>query len=130
MKIKLWPDLVDWPLEASVSGNIITINGENIDLSGIPDGFRLLGSAIGNRFFVESEFVERNCDTLHLTLRLPVVWDSPEQHRNPAEQLILDVQSGPVKFPDTSPPEPEVPEMIPDPEQITEMPEDGGPESA
>lgn len=130
MKIKLWPDLVDWPLEASVSGNIITINGENIDLSGIPDGFRLPGSAIGNRFFVESEFVERNGDTLHLTLRLPVVWDSPGQHRNPAEPLILDVQSGPVKFPDTSPPEPEVPEMIPDPEQITEVPEDGGPEPA
>ncbi len=130
MKIKLWPDLVDWPLEASVSGNIITINGENIDLSGIPDGFRLPGSAIGNRFFVESEFVERNGNTLHLTLRLPVAWDSPEQYRNPAEPLILDVQSGQVKFPDTSPPEPEVPEIIPGPEQITEVPEDGGPEPA
>lgn len=103
MKIKLWADLVDWELEASVFGDVITINGENIDLSGIPDGFRLPGSAVGNKFFVETEYVERIGKTLHLTLRLPVQWDSPEEYRNPPEPIVIDARSGPVKFPDTSP---------------------------
>ncbi|WP_323156877.1 hypothetical protein [Pseudomonas rhodesiae] len=103
MKIKLWPDLVNWPLEASVLGDVITINGEDIDLSGIPDGFRLPGSAVGNKFFVDTEFVERIGKKLHFTLRLPVHWDSPEEYRNPSEPITIDVRSGPVKFPDTSP---------------------------
>lgn len=106
MKIKLWPDLVNWPLEASVLGDVITINGEDIDLSGIPDGFRLPGSAVGNKFFVDTEFVERIGKTLHFTLRLPVDWDSPEEYRNPSEPIIIDARSGPVKFPDTSPIQP------------------------
>lgn len=111
MKIKLWPDLVDWPLEASVSGDVITINGEKIDLSGIPDGFRLPGSAVGNRFFVENEYVERIGKTLHLTIRLPVAWDSPEEYRNPAEPIIIDARSGSLKVPDTSPVKAQTPVM-------------------
>ncbi|WP_146043290.1 MULTISPECIES: hypothetical protein [unclassified Pseudomonas] len=101
MKIKLWADLVDWPLTASVSGDVITINGESIDLSGIPDGYRLPGAAVGNRFFVESEFVSRIDGVLSFTLRLPVTSDSPEEYRNPAEPIVLDVRAGPVRFPDT-----------------------------
>lgn len=126
MKIKLWPDLVNWPLEASVLGDVITINGEDIDLSGIPDGFRLPGSAVGNKFFVDTEFVERVGKKLHFTLRLPVHWDSPEEYRNPSEPITIDVRSGPVKFPDTSPvviPAAELPE-------IREGQENGGLEQA
>ncbi|MBB6287615.1 MULTISPECIES: hypothetical protein [unclassified Pseudomonas] len=103
MKIKLWADLVDWPLVATVSGDVITINGESIDLSGIHDGYRLPGSAVGNKFFVETEYVERIGKTLHFTLRLPVHWDSPEEYRSPSEPIIIDVHSGPVKFPVTTP---------------------------
>lgn len=103
MKIKLWADLVEGPLDASVSGDVITINGEAIDLSGIPEGYRLPGSAVGNKFFVETDFVERIGKTLYLTLRLPVSWDSPEEYRNPNEPLVIDARSGQVKFPDTSP---------------------------
>jgi hypothetical protein len=113
MKIKLFPFLADWPVEAYVTGDVITINGEEIDLSGIPDGFRLPGSAVGNKFFVETEFVERIGKTLHFTLRLPVDWDSPEEYRNPSNPIIIDARSGPVKFPDTSP-EP-FPEFAPTP---------------
>lgn len=126
MKIKLWPDLVNWPLQASVLGDVITINGEDIDLSGIPDGFRLPGSAVGNKFFVDTEFVERIGKTLHFTLRLPVQWDSPEEYRNPPEPIIIDARSGPVKFPDTSPlviPATELPD-------IREGKENGGLEQA
>ncbi|WP_017528111.1 hypothetical protein [Pseudomonas fluorescens] len=125
MKIKLWADLVSWPLEASVSGDVITINGEAIDLSGIPDGYRLPGSAVGNKFFVESEFVERKGKTLHFTLRLPVSWDSPEEYRNPAGPIILDARSGPVKFPDTTPIKPTTAEVIEPGEQL-EVAQDGG----
>lgn len=103
MKITMFPFLSDWPLEASVSGDVITINGEEIDLSGIPDGFRLPGDAVGNKFFVGTEYVERIGKTLHFTLRLPVQWDSPEEYRNPPEPIVIDARSGPVKFPDTSP---------------------------
>lgn len=125
MKINLWPDLVNWPLEASVNGDVITINGEDIDLSGIPDGYRLPGSAVGNKFFVESDYVERIGKTLRFSLRLPVTWDSPEEYRNPAEPIIVDARSGLVKFPDTSPPKVIVPEVVRSAEQL-EAPEDGG----
>lgn len=126
MKIKLWGCLMDGHLEASISGDIITINGEAIDLSGIPSGFRLPGSAVGNRFFVESDYVERIGKTLHLTLRLPVAWDSPEEFRNPAEPIVIDARSGPVKFPDTSPAAP-LPVQHP---EIFEVSENGGLEQA
>lgn len=105
MKIKLFPFLSDWPLKASVSKDVITINGEEIDLSGIPDGYRLPGSAIGNKFFVETEYVERISGVLHLTLRLPVDWSSPEEVRNPSEPIYLEVDDGQIDFPDTTPQE-------------------------
>lgn len=111
MKIKLWPDLVDWPMEVSVVGDVITINGEDIDLSVIPEGFRLPGSAVGNKFFVEDEYVERLNGVLYLTLRLPVDWNSPEKYRNPPEPIILEVSAGQVNFPDTTPPAPPVVEL-------------------
>ncbi|WP_104902951.1 hypothetical protein [Pseudomonas sp. LH1G9] len=126
MKIKLWPDLVEWPLEASVNGDVITINGEAIDLSVIPDGYRLPGSAVGNKFFVETEYVERKGKTLYFTLRLPVDWNSPEEYRNPVEPIVIEARSGPVKFPDTSPPAPPVIEL---PETQEEQ-ENGGLEQA
>lgn len=103
MKIKLWAALMEDTLEASVQGDVITINGESIDLSGIPDGYRLPGSAVCNKFFVETEYVERIGKTLNFTLRLPVAWDSPEEYRNPPVAIIIDVRSGAVKFPDTTP---------------------------
>ncbi len=86
-----------------MSGDVITINGEDIDLSGILDGFRLPGSAVDNKFFVETEYVERIGKTLQFTLRLPVHWDSPEEYRNPAGPIIVDARSGLVKLPNTSP---------------------------
>ena len=103
MKIKLWPDLVDWPLEASVSGDVITINGESIDMSEIPEGYRLPGSAVANKFFVDTEFVSRIDGILNFTIRLPVDWYSPEDIRNPLEPIILDVVDGDIDFPDTTP---------------------------
>lgn len=126
MKIKLFPFLTKAPLAASIIGDVITINGEAIDLSGIPEGFRLPGSAVGNKHFVSTEYVECIDGTLHFTLFLPVDWESPEHLRNPETPIILDVTDGEVPFPDTTPPVVEVFE----PTSVQEEPEDGGLEPA
>lgn len=126
MIIRLFPFLMEDIIEASVMGDVITINGESIDLSGIPTGYRLPGSAVGNAFFVETDYIERIDGVLNFTLRLPVHWDSPEEFRNPVEPIILNAQSGEVPFPDTSPPIQEVFE----PNPLQEEPENGGPEPA
>lgn len=126
MKITLWPDLIEGPLDAFVAGDVITINGEPIDLSGIPDGFRLPGRAVGNKFFLNgsNDFVERIGKTLYFSLRFPVKENSPEEYRNPAEPIVIDARSGAVKFPDATPIVPYI-----EPLQI-EVSEDGGLESA
>lgn len=103
MKIKLWAALMDDTLEASVQGDVITINGEVIDLSVIPVGYKLPGSAVKNKFFFEGDYIQRINGVLNFTLRLPVRMDSPEEYRNPVTPIILDVVSGNVPFPDTTP---------------------------
>ena len=103
MKIKLWAALMEDTLEAYVEGDTITINGEVIDLSVIPNGYKLPGSAVKNNFFVESDYIQRIDGVLNFTLRLPVQMDSPEEYRNPITPIILDVVSGNVPFPDTTP---------------------------
>lgn len=103
MKIKLWAALMDDTLEASVQGDVITINGEVIDLSVIPVGYKLPGSAVKNKFFFEGDYIQRINGVLNFTLRLPVGMDSPEEYRNPVTPIILDVVSGNVPFPDTTP---------------------------
>ncbi len=118
MRIKLWPDLVEWPLEATVDGDVITINGEGFDFSPLKDGQRLPCSAIDSQYFVGSEFIERKGKTLYMTLRFPVSWDSPEEYRNPSEHIVIDARKGVVKFPDASPviePQPVI--EIPEPEE-------------
>ena len=103
MKIKLFPFLTDDRLEASVSGDVITINGQAFDFSPLKDGQRLPGFAIDSEYFIGSEFIERKGKTIYLTLRFPVAWESPEEYRNPPEPIVIDARSGPVKFPDASP---------------------------
>src|SRR5450830_120411 len=126
MKIKLFPFLIDLPLEASVNGDVITINGEAIDLSGIPTEYRLPGSAVGNRFFVETDYIERVDGVLTFTLILPVHWDSPEEFRIPAEPMVIDIENGAVPFPDTTPPIAPIVELP----TFMEEPENGGFEPA
>lgn len=136
MKIKLFPFLGFETMEASVSGDVITINGEAIDLGPLPDGFRLLGEATGNKFFVPTEYIQRIDGELHFTLFLHVEAETDEQWRNPPEPLILSVTKGKVPIPDTSPPAPEVPDItipgVTEPTEespIIETPEPAEPES-
>lgn len=103
MRIKFWPDLVDWETEVYVKGDIMTIDGVDIDFSVIKEGFRLPGSALDNKLFVESAFIERRDGVLHMTVRLPVSWDSPEEYRNPTSSIFVDITDGKLMFPDTKP---------------------------
>ncbi|MFL1553207.1 hypothetical protein ACI77I_29730 [Pseudomonas sp. D47] len=104
MKIKLWPDLVEWPLEASVSGDKLTLNGEVFDFSQLKEGFLLPSTAVDSRFFVETEMIQRVGGEVCITIRLPVTHETAEEIRNPAESIVLQIKRGKVKFPDTCAP--------------------------
>ena len=126
MKITLFPSLGVEPISASVKGDIITINGEVVDLSGIPEGYSLPGGAVGNKYFVIHVPVTRVNGELSFSLIMPVYEETDEKWRNPTEPNVLHVTSGVVPFPDTMPPIPEASEPNPLPEE----PEDGGLEPA
>lgn len=113
MKITLWAFISDETVEAIVKGDVLTLNGEDIDLSEIPEGYRLPISAVNNDWFLTmaSQYVERINGELCFALRLPVKNDSPEEYRNPVTPTVLDVVSGAVPFPDTTPPV-VVPEIV------------------
>ncbi|MGX5797339.1 hypothetical protein ACWHY4_26870 [Pseudomonas sp. E2-15] len=103
MKIKLFPVFSDERLEAIVNGDSITINGENIDFAVIPDGYRLPAHAVDNVWMVHGTYIERLGGEIHMSIRFPVEWDSPEEVRAPETPIILDVKSGAVKFPSVEP---------------------------
>lgn len=96
-------DSPDFQIEASVKGSIITINGEDFDFNPLEDGQRLPYSAIDSPYFVPGTYVERKGRDLYMTLYLRVSADSPEELRNPAKPIVIPVNSGKVKFPDTTP---------------------------
>jgi len=77
------------------AGDVLTINGENFDLSRVGEGDTLPASAISSHWFAGD--VERVNGELILTLLLPNPWNySPEQ----AFPVPLDnVPDGPVIFP-------------------------------
>lgn len=117
MKITLWADLVDWPLEVSVDKDILSINGESFDFSVIPDGFSLPGSSVGSKYFVESDHIFRKDGEIYVTIRYPVTWNSPEELRNPENPIVLSVVKGKVLIPDSTPVvvEPVIPNTNEDP---------------
>lgn len=100
MKIKLYPVLESKQLDVSVSGEKITINGEVIDLSVIPQGYRLPANAVDNEWMVSGSYIERDEDgDMSIELRFPVLWESPESVRSPKTPTVLSVKRGKVKFP-------------------------------
>lgn len=90
-------------IEASVKGDVITINGEDFDFGPLQEGQRLPYTAIDALYFVPGSFVERKNGELLLSLFLPVQFESPEEVRNPAKPIVLSVKSGKVPFPDATP---------------------------
>lgn len=99
MHITLWPDLVDWNVNMQVDGLTITIDGQLLDFSAIPDGYQLPCEAVDNKWFVIGKFVERKGNDLYLTLRHPVSTKTLESIRAPEKPIVLMVDSGNVEMP-------------------------------
>lgn len=104
MKINLFPFLTDDKIDATVSGEMITLNGEVIDLSFISEGQEVPASAIGNPWFSASEEVARIDGEISFCLKLPVSINSPLEILQANNPIQLIVNSGPVEFPDTRAP--------------------------
>lgn len=102
MIIKLFPFLTEDALSVFVKDDVITINGEPIDLSGVLEGYTLPGRASGC-WWLFSGPIERKGQELTLTLRLPVWHDSYEHYRVPLEPMVIDVKGGEVSLPNTRP---------------------------
>lgn len=69
MRIKLSPQAYAIPLNASIQGDTLTINGEIFDFAPLPDGASLPAEAISSDWIVGP--VKRIDGEIHLTLILP-----------------------------------------------------------
>ncbi|MGN6311147.1 MAG: hypothetical protein ACTHNN_16530 [Xanthobacteraceae bacterium] len=95
MRISFSPQRRDDTLEVVKTGDVLTINGDVVDLSAIPDGADLPADAIDNELVVET--VRRINGNLHVTLLLPLGADAPERARFPMD--LVDPQDGPIALP-------------------------------
>lgn len=98
MKIKLSPVRLDEQLTASVSGDIIILNGEALDFSPLEDGESLPAAAISHRW-IGGE-VSRIDGEISITLVLPHGANAPNETRYPAAfHLPMTVTDGDVPLP-------------------------------
>ncbi|WP_434672153.1 hypothetical protein [Pseudomonas sp. R1-15] len=95
MKIILSPQRRDDTLEVIKSGDVLTINGENFDLSPIGEGDTLPRDAISSIWF--SGNVDRINGELVLTLLFPNPWNYSQEQAFPVP--LENVPDGPVVFP-------------------------------
>jgi hypothetical protein len=94
MHISFTPIRRDTPLEASVAGDVLTINGEAFDFAGIPEGATLPRSAVTCDWLASD--VERIDGEIRLTLLLPHGTNAPEETRFPQ---AVTVTGGSVPLP-------------------------------
>jgi len=101
--IKFSPVRRDETLELSCMGDTMTLNGETVDLTPLPNGSTLPPEAIDSPWFAEP--VSRIDGDLHLTLILPHGSNAPHETRFP-EPITVSVD-GPVTLPIYDTPEAE-----------------------
>ena len=78
----------------SVSGDVLTVDGENFDFTGVLDGYRLPADAISGPLVVEAY---RENGVLVVTVTLPCL---PEEDRQSALYPVeLEIAGGPVPVP-------------------------------
>lgn len=95
MKITFSPRRSEARLILCRSGDVLTINGDVFDLSGIPEGATLPQKAVACNALVSD--ITREQGELHLTLVLPHGANAPEETTFPA---VIDVfEDGPVAVP-------------------------------
>lgn len=96
MKINLSPQRRDDSLpEVTLSGTILTINGDELDLSDIPEGATYPNASDLNPWLTDS--IERSEGDFELTILLPH-GANPEQYQAFPEPLIV-TEDGPVDLP-------------------------------
>lgn len=98
MQISFSPQRRDDQLIASKVGDILTINGESFDFSGLPDGATIPDGTVPCPWVIGP--VERISGEIHLTLILP-------HGRNPSQAVafpepISVTEDGPISLPENS----------------------------
>lgn len=95
MQISFSPMRSDVPLTLSVKGNVLVLNGEELDVSALPKGATLPRDAVGCEWLASD--IERDDSGLILTLVLPHGAQAPEETLFPAPLIIT--TDGPVPLP-------------------------------
>lgn len=110
MQISFSPQRSDETLAVVKAGDVLTINGDAVDLSGISDGADLPADAISNPFI--TGVVSRVAGELHVTLLLPHGDYPAEAVAFP--QPLISPADGPLAIPrgEQSPPNPPVVEPV------------------
>lgn len=104
MHITLSPVRLDETLTATLTGDVLTLNGETFDFGPLPEGATLPAEAIDSPWIVGP--VSRIDGDLHMSLRLP-------HGPNPSQAVafpepILVIGDGPIELPHDPEPEHEV----------------------
>lgn len=94
MKISFSPTRGDAQPKVSVEGDVLTINGDALDLSVVPEGAVLPAGAVASGWIAGP--ITRAGGELSVTILLPHGADAPEATRFPAP---VTVTSGPVPLP-------------------------------
>lgn len=94
MQLAFRPQRRDDRLELSVSGDVLTVNGEAFDFAGIPEGATLPRDAVACDWLAGP--VERQGGEIWLTLILPHGAKAPSETLAPSPVTVTD---GPVPLP-------------------------------
>jgi len=95
MRINLTPQVRPDTFAVIKNGDVLTINGDPVDLSVIPDGATLPHGAIDNEWIFGP--IDRVDGKLHLTLILPIGWTPEPWQAFP--DPIIDPPDGPLDLP-------------------------------
>ena len=95
MKIRFSPIRSDANLTLVRAGDVLVVNGEAYDLSGIPEGATLPREAVAGDWLASD--VRRLGGQLVLTLRLPIPAEAPTAARFP-EPITVETD-GPITLP-------------------------------
>jgi hypothetical protein len=95
MQIILSPIRAETPLTLHRAGDVLTVNGEAFDLSGIPEGATLPREAVACDWLASD--ITRRGGSLQMTILLPHGANAPEETRHPAPLELT--SDGPVALP-------------------------------
>ena len=95
MQVILSPIRAETPLTLHRAGDVLTVNGEVFDFSGIPEGATLPREAVSGDWLASD--ITRQGGSLQMTILLPHGANAPEETRHPAPLVLT--TNGPVTLP-------------------------------